>query len=58
MYSSIVAMCCLFDRLMPRTARRPTAAGRIAPADALGVGVTLAIMSVMVMGLGVNWVAG
>ena len=42
---------------MPRTARRPTAAGRIAPADALGFGVTLAIMSVMVMGLGVNWVA-
>jgi protoheme IX farnesyltransferase len=45
------------DRLMPRTARRPTAAGRIAPEDALGLGVTLAIMSVMVMGLGVNWVA-
>src|ERR671918_952329 len=45
------------DRLMPRTARRPTAAGRIAPEEALGFGVTLAIMSVMVMGLGVNWVA-
>jgi protoheme IX farnesyltransferase len=45
------------DRLMPRTARRPTAAGRIAPDEALGFGVTLAIMSVMVMGLGVNWVA-
>jgi protoheme IX farnesyltransferase len=45
------------DRLMPRTARRPTAVGRIAPADALGFGVTLAIMAVMVMGLAVNWVA-
>ena len=45
------------DRLMPRTARRPTATGRIAPDDALALGVTLAIMSVMVMGLGVNWVA-
>jgi heme o synthase len=45
------------DRLMPRTARRPTATGRITPDDALGFGVTLAIMSVMVMGLAVNWVA-
>jgi protoheme IX farnesyltransferase len=45
------------DRLMPRTARRPTATGRIAPDDAMALGVTLAIMSVMVMGLGVNWVA-
>jgi protoheme IX farnesyltransferase len=45
------------DRLMPRTARRPTATGRIAPDDALAVGVILAIMSVMVMGLAVNWVA-
>jgi heme o synthase len=45
------------DRLMPRTARRPTAVGRIAPDEALAFGVTLAIMSVMVMGLGVNWVA-
>jgi protoheme IX farnesyltransferase len=42
---------------MPRTARRPTATGRISPDDALGFGVTLAIMSVMVMGLAVNWVA-
>jgi protoheme IX farnesyltransferase len=45
------------DRLMPRTARRPTATGRIAPDDALAVGVILAIMSVMVMGLAVNWMA-
>jgi protoheme IX farnesyltransferase len=45
------------DRLMPRTAKRPTAVGRIAPEEALGLGVTLAIISVMVMGLGVNWVA-
>ncbi|MEM7025490.1 MAG: heme o synthase [Pseudomonadota bacterium] len=45
------------DRLMPRTARRPTATGRIAPDDALAAGVILAIMSVMVMGLAVNWVA-
>ena len=45
------------DRVMPRTRRRPTAIGRIAPGDALGFGITLATMSVMVMGLALNWVA-
>ena len=45
------------DRLMARTRRRPTAAGRIRPDDALAFGVTLACMSVMVMGLALNWVA-
>jgi protoheme IX farnesyltransferase len=45
------------DRVMARTRRRPTAAGRIDPAEALGFGVTLAIFSVMVMGLALNWVA-
>jgi protoheme IX farnesyltransferase len=45
------------DRVMPRTRRRPTAAGRIAPDDALAFGITLATLSVMVMGLALNWVA-
>lgn len=45
------------DRAMVRTRRRPTATGRIDPAEALGFGVTLAIFSVMVMGLALNWVA-
>jgi len=45
------------DRVMVRTRRRPTAAGRIEPAEALGFGVTLAIFAVMVMGLALNWVA-
>ena len=45
------------DRLMARTRRRPTATGRIRPDDALAFGVTLACMSVMVMGLALNWVA-
>jgi heme o synthase len=45
------------DRLMARTRRRPTATGRIGPEDAVAFGVTLAIISVMVMGLAVNWVA-
>jgi heme o synthase len=45
------------DRRMARTRLRPTAAGRIEPAEALAVGVTLAIISVMVMGLALNWLA-
>jgi protoheme IX farnesyltransferase len=45
------------DRVMARTRLRPTATGRISQDDALAFGVTLAIISVMVMGLAVNWVA-
>jgi heme o synthase len=45
------------DRLMARTRLRPTATGRIAPADALAFGITLAIFSVMMMGLAINWLA-
>jgi heme o synthase len=45
------------DRIMIRTRRRPTASGRIAPAEALATGITLAIASVAVMGLAVNWTA-
>ena len=45
------------DRIMPRTRRRPTATGRISPDEALAFGATLAAMSVMVMGLALNWLA-
>ncbi len=45
------------DAGMARTAARPLPAGRMAPESALGFGVTLAVGSVMVMGLGVNWTA-
>jgi len=45
------------DRGMARTRRRPTATGRIRPEDALAFGITLAGMSIMVMGLALNWVA-
>jgi heme o synthase len=45
------------DRVMARTRLRPTATGRISREDALAFGVTLAIISTMVMGLAVNWVA-
>ncbi len=42
------------DAMMRRTARRPIPAGRIAPRDALGFGVALAVGSVLVMGLATN----
>jgi heme o synthase len=45
------------DRLMDRTADRPVAAGRVQPAEALAFGVTLAVGSVAVMGLLVNWLS-
>lgn len=45
------------DKIMARTQKRPTATGRIAPADALAYGITLSVMSIVVMGLAVNWTA-
>jgi protoheme IX farnesyltransferase len=45
------------DPLMARTCGRPTATGRIPPAEALAFGVTTATLSVMVMGLALNWTA-
>jgi heme o synthase len=46
------------DAVMRRTRGRPLPAGRMAPGEALGFGCTLAVASVLVMGLGVNWAAG
>ncbi|MSP01912.1 MAG: protoheme IX farnesyltransferase [Acetobacteraceae bacterium] len=45
------------DAIMRRTRDRPIPAGRIEPGAALGYGITLAIGSVIVMGLAVNHVA-
>jgi protoheme IX farnesyltransferase len=45
------------DAHMQRTAKRPIPTGRIAPGEALGFGATLAIGSVVVLGLTVNWTA-
>ena len=45
------------DRLMARTRHRPVPSGRIRPGEALGFGSTLAVGSVLVMGLMVNVVA-
>src|SRR5690349_6515167 len=46
------------DALMERTKDRPLPAGRVAPGDALGFGVILAIGSVTLMALALNIVAG
>ncbi|MCS0494288.1 heme o synthase [Ancylobacter sp. MQZ15Z-1] len=45
------------DALMTRTRRRPVPAGRIAPSEALAFGLTLAIGSVLVLGLLVDELA-
>ena len=45
------------DAVMRRTQRRPLPAGRMDPAEALGFGVVLSLLSVMVMALAVNYVA-
>jgi protoheme IX farnesyltransferase len=45
------------DAVMQRTRGRPLPAGRMAPGEALGFGCVLAVGSVVVMGLAVNWQA-
>jgi protoheme IX farnesyltransferase len=45
------------DALMERTRKRPIPAGRVAPDKALAFGITLALLSVMLMGVAVNWTA-
>src|SRR6202047_806746 len=45
------------DAVMTRTARRPIPAGRVLPGEALGFGLTLAVGSVLMLGLMANWVA-
>jgi len=46
------------DALMTRTANRPLPAGRVTPSDALGFAVVLALLSVVLMSLTTNLVAG
>jgi protoheme IX farnesyltransferase len=45
------------DAVMKRTAARPLVRGVIAPDDALAFAVILTVLSVMVMGLALNWTA-
>ena len=45
------------DSLMERTKQRPIPNGKVQPLDALGFGVVLSIISVMMLGLAVNYEA-
>ena len=45
------------DALMRRTRGRPVPAGRVQGADALTMGVVLSLLSVMMMGMALNWLA-
>jgi heme o synthase len=45
------------DAVMRRTRDRPLPAGRMSPGEALGFGIVLAVGSVLMMGLGLNWTA-
>lgn len=45
------------DKIMKRTEGRPIPQGRIVPDEALGFGIFLSLLSVMMMGLAVNWTA-
>ncbi|MCQ0968941.1 heme o synthase (plasmid) [Paracoccus sp. TK19116] len=45
------------DSVMRRTASRPIPAGLVKPGDALGLGLALSGVSVMMLGLAANWVA-
>lgn len=46
------------DAVMGRTAKRPIPSGRVSPNEAFGFGMILSFLSVMVLGLATNWVAG
>lgn len=45
------------DSVMRRTMDRPIPKGRVEPEEALAMGIVLSIVSVMVMGLALNWFA-
>lgn len=45
------------DRVMKRTRARPIPAGRVAPGEALGLGLALSGLSVVMLGLAANWAA-
>jgi protoheme IX farnesyltransferase len=46
------------DALMRRTRGRPVAAGRVRKNDAMAFGVLLSVLSVMLLGMTTNWLAG
>lgn len=46
------------DAVMTRTAKRPIPSGRIRPGEALAFGLVLSALSVMTLGVFVNWLSG
>jgi protoheme IX farnesyltransferase len=46
------------DALMTRTRSRPIPSGRVLPGEALAFGLVLSAMSVLTLGVFVNWIAG
>ena len=46
------------DAVMTRTSKRPIPSGRVQPREALAFGLVLSTLSVMTLGIFVNWVAG
>jgi protoheme IX farnesyltransferase len=46
------------DALMRRTSARPIPAGRVTPGEAKAFGLILSVLSVMILGLATNWMAG
>ena len=45
------------DAVMSRTAKRPIPSGRVEPGEALAFGLVLSVLSVMTLGVLVNWLA-
>ena len=45
------------DAVMKRTAKRPVPSGRVQPGEALAFGLVLSVLSVMTLGVLVNWLA-
>jgi protoheme IX farnesyltransferase len=46
------------DAVMTRTSKRPIPSGRVQPGEALAFGLVLSVLSVMTLGIFVNWIAG
>lgn len=45
------------DQVMSRTKSRPIPAGKVTPDEAFAIGITLSVMSVVMLGLATNWFA-
>lgn len=46
------------DALMKRTASRPLPMGKVSPDEALSFAIVLSVLSVLTMGIAINWTAG